>query len=115
MSSRQATLRKAIAFALFTSVGASSAIPLVVNAAEAQEEDIETIIVTGSNIRRADAETAAPIQIVTRDDIDRAGKTTVAEYLQTLTADGQGSVPRSFGNGFAAGAAGVSLRGLGAG
>lgn len=109
------TLRRAIAFALFASV-ATSAVPFVANAADAQEEeDIETVIVTGSNIRRADAETAAPIQIVTRDEIDRTGKTTVGEYLQTLTADAQGSVPRSFGTGFAAGASGVSLRGLGAG
>ncbi len=112
MGSSHHALRRSVAFVLFT---ASSAVTFTVNAAEPRPEDIETIIVTGSNIRRADAETAAPIQIVTREDIDRTGKTTVAEYLQTLTADGQGSVPRSFGNGFAAGAAGVSLRGLGAG
>jgi iron complex outermembrane receptor protein len=37
----------------------------------------------------------------------------VAELLQTLAVDNQGSVPTSFGNGFAAGASGISLRGLG--
>ena len=55
------------------------------------------------------------MQVITRQDIDRTGKATVAEYLQTLTVDGQGSIPKTFGNGFAGGGAGVSLRGLGAG
>src|SRR5687768_259885 len=105
-------LRRAISFALFASSAASLTIPQLVLAAD---DSIETVIVTGSNIRRADTETAAPVQIVTREDIDRTGKTTLGDYLQTLTADGQGSVPKSFGTGFAAGAAGVSLRGLGAG
>ena len=53
--------------------------------------------------------------MITRQEIDRTGKATVAEFLQTLTVDGAGSIPKSFGNGFAGGGAGVSLRGLGAG
>jgi iron complex outermembrane receptor protein len=73
------------------------------------------IVVTGSNIRRVDTETASPIQIVSQEEIQRTGKTTLAEYLQTLTADGQGAVMKTFGTGFAGGGAGISLRGLGAG
>jgi iron complex outermembrane recepter protein len=91
-------------------------------AAQAQDaaaaEDATTldkIVVTGSNIPRTSTETASPVQVITRQEIDRTGKNTVAEYLQTLTADGAGSIPKSFGNGFAGGGAGVSLRGLGAG
>ena len=69
---------------------------------------------TGSSIKRAEIERASAVQVITRDDIDKSAKTTVAAYLQTLTADGQGSVPTTFGRGFAAGsAAGISLRGLG--
>lgn len=105
-------LRRAIAFALLASSSAASL--TTPRLAFAADESIETVIVTGSNIRRADTETAAPVQIVTREDIDRTGKTTLAEYLQTLTMDGQGSVPKSFGTGFAPGGAGLSLRGLGA-
>mgnify|MGYP006158123821 CR=1 FL=1 len=38
-----------------------------------------------------------------------------AEYLQTLTADAQGSVPFTYGRGFSgATSSGISLRGLGA-
>ncbi len=76
---------------------------------------VERVEVTGSNIRRAQTETASPIQVISREDIEKSGKATVAEYLQTLAVDGQGSVPTTFGNGFASGATGVSLRGLGAG
>ena len=53
--------------------------------------------------------------MIQRQEIDRTGKNTLGEYLQTLTVDGSGSVPKSFGAGFASGASGVSLRGLGAG
>ena len=61
-----------------------------------QAAKVETIEVTGSNIKRVDAETAAPIQIIRRDDIENSGKASVGEYLQTLAIDGQGSIPASF-------------------
>ncbi len=74
----------------------------------------QRIEVTGSSIRRTDTE-SAPIQIITKAEIEQSGKGTVAEYLQTLTADGQGSVPFTYGRGFSgATSAGISLRGLGA-
>ena len=79
------------------------------------QDGTQRIEVTGSNIRRIAAETASPVQIITKQDIDQSGKGTVAEYLQTLTSDGQGSVPFTYGRGFSgATAAGISLRGLGA-
>jgi len=81
----------------------------------APAQALERVEITGSNIRRADAETASPVQVISKKEIDQAGKGTVAEYLQTLTSDGQGSVPFTYGRGFSgATAAGVSLRGLGA-
>jgi len=77
-------------------------------------QSLERVEITGSNIRRTDTETASPVQIITKQEIDQAAKGTVAEYLQTLTADGQGSVPFTYGRGFSgATSAGISLRGLG--
>jgi len=77
-------------------------------------QSLERVEITGSNIRRADAETASPVQVISKKEIDQAGKGTVAEYLQTLTSDGQGSVPFTYGRGFSgATSAGISLRGLG--
>ncbi len=69
--------------------------------------------ITGSNIRRAQAETASAVQTLNAADIEKSGKASVAELLQTLAVDNQGSVPTTFSGGFAAGASGISLRGLG--
>jgi iron complex outermembrane receptor protein len=77
-------------------------------------QELQRVEVTGSNIRRVQSETASPVQTLSREDIDRSGKASVAELLQTLAVDNQGSVPTTFGNGFASGASGISLRGLGA-
>lgn len=82
-------------------------------AQQAATQELQRVEVTGSNIRRVQSETAAPVQTLTREDIDRSGKASVAELLQTLSVDNQGSVPTTFGNGFASGASGISLRGLG--
>jgi iron complex outermembrane recepter protein len=82
-----------------------------VNAQQAQR--VEKIEVTGSNIKRVDAETAAPVQILTREDIEKSGKQSIQEVLRGITADSLGSIPTSFTNGFASGSAAISLRGLG--
>ena len=74
---------------------------------------MQRVEITGSNIRRSTIETASSVQTLSRVDIEKSGKSTVAELLQTLAVDNQGSVPTTFGNGFAVGASGISLRGLG--
>ncbi|OON64141.1 hypothetical protein B0920_12655 [Massilia sp. KIM] len=84
------------------------------HAQEAPSGPMQRVEITGSSIKRATAETASPVQVIGREDLAKSGKGTVAEYLQTLTADGAGSLPTGFGNGFAAGSTAISLRGLGA-
>ena len=74
---------------------------------------LQRVEVTGSNIKRTDTETASPVQVLTREDIEKTGRQTIQEVLRGITADGLGSIPSSFTNGFAAGSAAVSLRGLG--
>jgi iron complex outermembrane recepter protein len=115
-----ATLCHAIRHALFATVLASAAPAVLAQETPTTESQSDTttldrIEVTGSRILRTDSETASPVQVIQRQEIDRTGKNTLGEYLQTLTVDGSGSVPKSFGAGFASGASGVSLRGLGAG
>src|SRR5262245_46557155 len=56
------------------------------------QQTLEPVEITGSNIKRTDTETASPVQVISKQEIDQSGKSTVAEYLQTLTADAQGSV-----------------------
>jgi iron complex outermembrane receptor protein len=98
---------------LLTPLLAPLLVPLQAHAQDAAAQPVARVTVTGSNIRRAEAETASSVITVNRADIERSGKSTVSELLQTLAVDNQGSVPSSFGNGFAAGASGISLRGLG--
>ncbi|EQB31003.1 TonB-denpendent receptor [Sphingobium ummariense RL-3] len=81
-------------------------------AGDAAEND--TIIVTGSIIRRADAETPSPVTVVTIDNLDKRGVSTVQEGLQRIASNNGPALTNSFSaNGaFAAGASAVSLRGL---
>ena len=77
------------------------------------QQQLERITITGSNIRRTDQETVAPVEIITREQIERSGRSTVAEVLRSIPANTGGSFGESFSNSFAPGAAGISLRGLG--
>ncbi|MEO8311854.1 MAG: TonB-dependent receptor [Caldimonas sp.] len=86
----------------------------VLSTATAQQtQQLERVTITGSNIKRTDTETASPVQVITRQEIEKSGKQSIQEVLRSVTADGQGSLPSSFSNGFAAGSSAVSLRGLG--
>ncbi|MEP7329010.1 MAG: TonB-dependent receptor [Betaproteobacteria bacterium] len=75
-------------------------------------QDIK-VNVTGSNIKRVDSETAAPIETITREDIQKSGLQTISDVVRSITANNNGSVSSAFTNGFSAGGSGVSLRGLG--
>jgi iron complex outermembrane recepter protein len=75
-------------------------------------EAVQRVVVTGSLISRTDTETAAPVQVLTAQDIQRSGKTSVAELLVDLAANGAGTLGTGFSGAFANGATGISLRGL---
>lgn len=45
------------------------------------------IEVTGSNIKRTNVESASPVQVITREDIERGGSTTVSELMSKLSAN----------------------------
>jgi len=77
------------------------------------EEDEQTIVVTGSLIRRTDAETPSPVTVLTADSLDKAGITTVSDAIRSISADSAGSIGTGFQTGFSAGGSAVSLRGLG--
>jgi len=68
------------------------ALPLVapaVQAAEAENEtELDKVEVTGSRIKRIQIEGANPVVSIGRTDIDRAGVSSISEFLQQLTASG---------------------------
>jgi iron complex outermembrane recepter protein len=73
----------------------------------------ERIEVTGSNIKRIDSETVAPVTVITREQIERSGKATIADVLRDIPANQGNSFNETFTNSFSPGASGISLRGLG--
>ncbi|RUL70388.1 TonB-dependent receptor [Dyella choica] len=114
MRLRTTRLRDAIVFTLFAG-SAGFALAAHAQDSSSSSKTLEKVVVTGSSIPRTDLETASPVQVITAKDLQASGLPTVADFLQRLTSDGAGSIPSTFGNGFASGATGVSLRGLGAG
>ena len=71
----------------------------------------ESIVVTGSRIRRKDLTTAAPVTVVSREQITTSGKITIGDFLQSLPEQGN-AINTQVNNG-GSGATRVSLRGLG--
>ena len=86
--------------------------------AQAQSEPVQLqrVEITGSNIKRLAAETASPVQVITRNEVKQTGANTVRQVLDTITATNTGEL-RDDGSStsFAAGASGVGMRGLGKG
>ena len=76
---------------------------------------LEKVEVTGSRIKRLDVEGPTPVTIISRDQIEKSGYTSVQDLLRNLSQNTGGTVDQSFTFGFTPGAAGVDLRGFGAG
>ena len=53
-------------------------------------QSVERVIITGSSIKRVENEGALPIQIITREEIDRQGITSAEQLIATLTSNGNG-------------------------
>ena len=74
-----------------------------------------SVEITGSAIRRVQAETALPVQTITRAEIDKAGVTTAAELLTRVAANVNGLTDGASINvgGDQRGFNGANLRGIG--
>ncbi len=87
-------------------------VSLAQTADTSNQAPLEEVVVTGSLLRRTDTETPSPIQVVSAEDIQNSGYTSVSEVLRSLSANGAGTLSQSFNSAFAAGGSGVALRGL---
>ncbi|MBL8524523.1 MAG: TonB-dependent receptor [Betaproteobacteria bacterium] len=107
----QKALPKAVANALRVCILASLAVPAL---AQQPAQKVDKIEVTGSNIKRVDAETSSAVQVLTKEDIEKSGVQTVAELLRAVPAIAGGSL-QDFdgGSGFSRATQSASLRGLG--
>ncbi|HEX8479492.1 MAG TPA: TonB-dependent receptor plug domain-containing protein, partial [Telluria sp.] len=80
--------------------------------AAADAKSITKVYVTGSNIRRITAETASPVQVITREELVRGGATSLTEALRTISSN-VGGIDENRTDGFTTGASGLNLRGIG--
>ncbi|GHG08491.1 TonB-dependent receptor domain-containing protein [Thalassotalea marina] len=120
-------IAKAVKFALVASLSASfMSTAAFAEEANAEEEKVERIAVTGSRIKKAEFSNAAPIHVIKGEDAMKAGMRTVSELLaNTSMANGQqfdSTFNSNAGNSNASepppsggvGSSNVGLRGLGA-
>jgi iron complex outermembrane receptor protein len=88
----------------------------------AQTATSERVVVTGSSIKRIQLEGALPMQVITREDIDRAGIVSAEQLVSRITANGTGADNLSSNVGIQLGTtdrnnngnSSANLRGLGA-
>jgi iron complex outermembrane receptor protein len=113
MSLNSNELYKAVRTAL--TLGAGAAVVMTPAAVFAQDQDdaeqLETITVVGTRIKRTDIETSQPVFVLEREDLQKTGLTSVGDILQDLTTNGA-TLNTTFNNG-GDGSVLVDLRNLG--
>ena len=72
----------------------------------------QRVEITGSSIKRTDSETALPVTVITRDQIEKSGAVSIEEILHRVTASSAAFSDSSQGVGYAT--SNANLRGLGA-
>ncbi|MBL9189581.1 MAG: TonB-dependent receptor [Opitutaceae bacterium] len=103
---------------LTDTVGLPQTAPTAPPAARPEEAiKLEAVTVTGSNIRRIETETALPITIIDREDMDLRGASTPADLFETFTlaAPPLLSEQESAGQSARGDNTSIDLRGLGSG
>ncbi len=76
-------------------------------------KELQTIVVTGSRIRRVDVETANPVFTISRQTIQESGAVTLGNIVQSSPAISGAATNPQVNNGGGDAAATISLRGLG--
>jgi len=85
MNPRKTKLSVALLQVLGAGLAAGVAsLPAVAQQANDKPQAKERIEVTGSNIKRVEGESALPVTVITREEIDRSGATTAMELLQLI-------------------------------
>ena len=93
VSSRIAAMAvSASAFAMFSPAYAQDQQPAQQPAADAAADEGEEIVVTGT-ILRGNASSINPIGVLSAEDMQARGQTTIADALQTLSGNAGGSLP----------------------
>lgn len=106
-------IAKAVKYALYSGFAASMAVAAPATfAAEEEAEEPETVVVTGSRLKRTDVEGANPVTVITREQIELSGEISAADLLRNTTFNSFGSFRPQSGSS-AQGVSTLSLRGIG--
>ncbi len=81
-------------------------------AQQATGKEVETVYITGSNLKRVGKEGESPVQVITALDIKASGAATVAELMRTVPSMGTNNNYDTNDGGFSRGVSTASLRGL---
>ncbi|TAG79438.1 MAG: TonB-dependent receptor, partial [Betaproteobacteria bacterium] len=107
---------RAVRIALAAVAASAAAVSIAQTPAAAESQKLERVEVTGSSIKRIDAETALPVQVIKKEDIDKMGVSTASELLKNITSN---TAPLSDGASITDGTSGqrgfngANLRGIG--
>ena len=80
--------------------------------AQAQQQSLERVTVTGSSIKRLESETALPVTVISREQIEKSGASNVEDILRRVSANSAMLSDATQGVGYAT--SNANMRGLGA-
>lgn len=98
-------------------IGAAAMVPAMASAqdaAPAADAAPTEVIVTGSILRKKNLTSISPLTVLGSADLEKRGVTTIESAVQNLAGNNGGAMNNNWSSagGFAAGASGISLRGL---
>jgi iron complex outermembrane receptor protein len=109
---KAATAKSPILLAQATAPQTTVAPPLTAQNQGAAQQELQTVVVTGSLIGRLDFQTPNPVQVLSAKELTETGFTNITDVLKNISSNGQGTLGTSFSFAFAGGASGIALHGL---
>ena len=112
-------VQRALTMGAVVAGGATFAIPAHAQQAQAaatgtEQPPLQEVIVTGSRVRRVDAETASPVMVIDKSTIEQTGAATVGDLVARIPSVGGEAVNPALNNGGGFGETNIELRGLSA-
>lgn len=106
------SIRLAMAVGVASTAMLASTAVIAQDTANADEESFEKISVTGSRIKRTDIESASPVTIIGRAELEISGLTDIGDFLQSIPSMSGSPIGTTTNNG-GDGSVQIDLRGLG--
>ena len=86
-----AVRRTLLAAAIAAGAAMPTTVALAQEAPKGSDQPLEEVVVTGSILRRTDAETPSPVTVLSAETLEERGINTVSEAIQRLSANNSGT------------------------